>query len=317
MSSADAHGTTEGAALRQLVTIGLLICGVLLLHAFSRVQEGQLDPTAMLALGFVVLASFAVGSLVAIVKLPHITGYLIAGLVFGPSLAELVSSWLVNWVVLPPFDRGVLNKDVISQLSLLDTLAVALIALNAGGELKIEGLKRGFRAIAGVITFQYFAVMFGVTALVVAISGPLGPAFTLPGYPSAPLLATIAVGAMVAAISFATSPAATIAVINETRATGPMSRTVLSAVVLKDVIVVVTFAVTQVIAAQLLGVTAIEGGLAAYLFQHIGMSMLLGAAVGGLLALYLRFVNKEVLLFWSALCTQARTSQPNCTGTPC
>ncbi|MGB5284877.1 MAG: cation:proton antiporter, partial [Polyangiales bacterium] len=68
--------------------------------------------------------------------------------------------------------------------------------------------------------------------------------------------------------------------------------------VLKDVIVLVAFAVAQVIVAQQVGMGALEGGIAAYLLQHIVISILFGAVVvGGLMALYIRYVNQELLIF--------------------
>ena len=297
MSPPKAQSThSEGLVLRQIVMIALLIVGVVALHGLTHLQDATIDPTGLLALGFIVLASYTIGGLVEGIKLPHITGYLIAGLIFGPSLPGFFAQSVSSYELLPPFDRGVLNTDVIHQLSLFDTLAVALIALNAGGELKLEGLKRGFRAIFGVLSLQYVTVMVGITLLLVSMSGGYG-IVVLPGFIPLPLITTIAIGAMVAAISFATSPAATLAVINETHATGPMSKTVLSTVVLKDVLVVVTFAVTQAIVASQLGATASEGGLAGELAQHIGGSMVGGALVGGVMALYLRYVNQEILLF--------------------
>ncbi|MDH3727688.1 MAG: hypothetical protein OER77_09165, partial [Myxococcales bacterium] len=61
---------------------------------------------------------------------------------------------------------------------------------------------------------------------------------------------------------------------------------------------VVAFAVAVVIVGQQLGVTAIEGGIAEYLTKHILVSILFGAVVvGGLMALYIRYVNQELLIF--------------------
>ncbi|NIQ97585.1 MAG: hypothetical protein GWN87_27980, partial [Desulfuromonadales bacterium] len=119
-----------------------------------------------------------------------------------------------------------------------------------------------------------------VTAFFWLISGAV-PFIGLPGIQGLPMATALAVGAMVASVSLATSPAATIAVIMESRAAGPMTRNVLSVVVLKDVVVVVAFAVAQVVVAQQVGVSAIEGGLAAFLLQHIVLSILFGAVVVG------------------------------------
>jgi Kef-type K+ transport system membrane component KefB len=283
----------EAHTRRQISVIVLLLFGMVALYQFEQFAQHPFDPSGMLALGFVVLASYTIGGLVGHLRLPHITGYLIAGLVFGPSLARSLAG-----LGLPaPFDRGILNAEVIGQLSLFDTLAVALIALTAGGELKLATLKKGLRAISSILAAQFVFIGVLITAFVWMISGAV-PYIALPGIEGLPMAAALAVGAMVASVSLATSPAATIAVIMESRAVGMMSRNVLSVVVLKDVVVVVAFAIAQVFVARELGVTAMEGGIAAYLLQHIVFSILFGAVVvGGLMALYIRYVNQELLIF--------------------
>ena len=60
---------------------------LILLHRFAT-PSGEFDPAGMLALGFVVLANYTVGELVGVIKLPHITGYLFAGLAW-PLLCTL------------------------------------------------------------------------------------------------------------------------------------------------------------------------------------------------------------------------------------
>ena len=283
----------ETHARRQITVIVLLLFGMVALYQFEQFAQHPFDPSGMLAFGFVVLASYTIGGLVGQIRLPHITGYLIAGLVFGPSLAKVLSGLGLP----PPFDKGILNDEVIEQLSLFDTLAVALIALTAGGELKLEGLKKGLRAISSILVAQIVSIGVLVTGFFWLISGAV-PYIGLPGVAGLPMAAALAVGGMVASVSLATSPAATIAVIMESRAAGPMTRNVLSVVVLKDVIVLVAFAVAQVIVAQQVGMGALEGGIAAYLLQHIVISILFGAVVvGGLMALYIRYVNQELLIF--------------------
>ena len=282
----------ETHARRQITVIVLLLIGMVALYQFDPSQRG-LDPGGMLALGFVVLASYTIGGLVGQIRLPHITGYLIAGLVFGPSVAHAL-----EWLGLPaPFDKGILNDQVIEQLSLLDTLAVALIALTAGGELRLEGLKKGLRAISSILVAQLVSVAALMTGFFWLISGAV-PFIGLPGVAGLPTMAALAVGGMVASVSLATSPAATIAVIMESKAEGPMTRNVLSVVVLKDVIVVIAFAVAQVIVAQQIGMGALDTSLWEYLLNHIVLSIAFGAVVvGGLMALYIRYVNQELLIF--------------------
>jgi len=283
----------ETHARRQITVIVLLLFGMVALYQFEQFASHPFDPTAMLALGFVVLASYTIGGLVGQIRLPHITGYLIAGLVFGPSLARSLGGLDLP----PPFDKGILNDQVLEQLSLFDTLAVAVISLTAGGEIKLEGLKKGLGAISGILAGQLVSTVVLVTSFFWLISGVV-PMVALPGIQGLPMAAALAIGAMMASVALVSSPAATIAVIMESRAVGPMTRNVLSVVVLKDVLVIVAFAIATKIVAQQLGVTTMEGGVAAYLLQHIVFSILFGAVVvGGLMALYIRYVNQELLIF--------------------
>lgn len=265
--------------LRKGGIVAVLIAGMWLLHRFAT-TTGDFDPTAMLALGFVVLASYTFGELVGVVRLPHITGYLLAGLLLGESAADALA-WVIGagpeWLgasvgtgiteairavvpegaaLPPPFDHGVLNHDVVDQLSLFNTLAVALIAMTAGGELKIETLRKGVRALLGVLGGQTVAIVVLMIGFALAISGMLTEAIALPfangegvAFGGLDLAGVLLLGAILAAISVATSPAATIAVINNTQAKGPVTSTILSTVVLKDVVVVLLFSIVTAIAA--------------------------------------------------------------------
>ena len=283
------HGGGEGAALRQATIVALLIVAMVVLHKFAvPVEAGHSDPSAVLALGFVILACFTIGALVDVVKLPHITGYLLAGIVFGPSITTFIP------INVAPFDEGLLNHAVMEQLSPLNTLAVALIALTAGGELKLDQLRRGMRAIAGVLSVQLVTVLSFTTAFFWLVSGAV-PMLALPGLGDVSA-AWLPIGLTVGAVSFATSPAATVAIINETGAKGPMTQTVMSSVVLKDVVVVVLFGVFSALAAQAMG-QASEGSLLMTLTIEIGGSIVGGVLLGGLMALYLRFVGRELILF--------------------
>lgn len=287
-------GSTQGSidVLRKSVIIGCLVASLILLHRFAAPSE-EFDPTGMLALGFVVLASYTVGELVGVIKLPHITGYLFAGLLLGPSFAHLVpvsTSWA-------PFDRGVLNEDVIGQLDLFNTLALALIAITAGGELKIDGLKEGYRKIFGVLGGQSIAIFILIPIFFVMVSG-LVPAIGLDDFSSFGFAGSLAIGAVLASISLATSPAATIAVINESGAKGEVTQTTLATVVLKDVVVVVLFSLTAAISVSLLGSESTgPGALAQELSWHILGSLFIGAGIGLGIAAYITWVRHEVLLF--------------------
>ena len=287
----SAHHSEGAGGARKVVIVLLLVVGVVVLHRFA-VRTPGFDPSAMLALGFVILASYAFGQLVERVGLPHITGYLIAGLLLGPSVASFIPAAYQ----VAPFNEGLLSHNVQQQLSPLKTLAVALIALTAGGELKISSLRRGLGAILGVLGGQVMVILALSIAFVFAIGGFV-PHLHLAGLGHLDINGALALGAVVGAISIATSPAATIAVINGQNARGPMTTSVLATVVLKDVVVVILFSIFATFASQAISGDGGDGSVSLYLLRHVGGGLLLGAVVGGLMAAYLRFVKVEVLLF--------------------
>src|SRR5690625_1330357 len=75
--------------------------------------------SATVAVGFLLLAAVVAGQVTSSLGLPRITGYIVLGLVVGPSVL------------------GIVTEQHVAQLSLIDDIAISLIALSAGGELKI------------------------------------------------------------------------------------------------------------------------------------------------------------------------------------
>ncbi len=125
--------------LRKTIIVVLMIGAMLLLHRFA-VPDEHFDPRGLLALGFVILATYTIGELTEVIGLPHITGYLLAGVLLGPSMAYFLHDVYPHLQLPPPLDEGILSHEITEQLSPLNKLALALIALTAGGELKLKEL---------------------------------------------------------------------------------------------------------------------------------------------------------------------------------
>src|SRR5690606_26212183 len=135
-----------------------------------------------------------------------------------------------------------------------ETLAVGLIALIAGGELRLSLLRRGLSSVAGMIVGHLLVVgplAFGFIAI---ISG-LVPSLRMPGLGGLTPTQLVAIGVTVASVVIAAPPAATVAVVAETRSAGPITGVIMAAVVLMDVVIVVLFSVSSTIAAQMLGLS--------------------------------------------------------------
>ena len=123
---------------RKSIIVLVLVAAMVVLYRFA-VPGTRIDPSGLLALGFVILASFTFGELVSVIRLPHITGYLLAGVLVGEGFATTI---LPESLQVPPFDHGIMNHNVLVQLAPFETLALALIAMTAGGELKWADLKK-------------------------------------------------------------------------------------------------------------------------------------------------------------------------------
>ena len=290
--ASGAHSQSAGDILRKSLIVLFLIAGMLLLHQFA-VPAADFDPRGLLALGFVVLAAYTVGDLSEVVRIPHITGYLLAGLVFGPSVAHLLTAAVPEVAQFAPLGEGILSQQVIQQLGLIDDLALALIALTAGGELKFSDLRRNFTrstlSMGGMMAVVLFAVVIYI--------GVLHAAFptALPQLASLDRPAVLALALVLGTLATATSPAVVIAIINSTHAKGPVSTTSLIAVVVNQLAVAILFTATLSIALQMLGASGSTtvGEAAANIAASIGIGVVVGLGI----ALYLRYVGAELLLF--------------------
>ncbi|MGC6510404.1 MAG: cation:proton antiporter [Myxococcota bacterium] len=279
--------------VRKGIIVLLLLGFVVFSHQYV-IYEGDHDPRGLFALGFVILASYIIGELVELIKLPHITGYLLGGLFLGPSLGETLHKVYPDLHLIPPFDHGILNADIIQQLGLLDTLALPLICLTAGGALQPKEIWKSKFPISGLLIGQVVAMFVGIIGLFYLMSGPIS-ALTLPQLAELSLPAVLAMGAVAASISIATSDAATIAIVVSAKARGPMTTNIVSVAVLKDVVVVIAFSASTAIATATLGVSS--GGTLTDSLIAIAISCLGGVVLGFGIHLYLKLVGQELVLF--------------------
>ena len=277
---------------RKALIVASLVCAMLLLHQFAP-PVGDFDPRGLLALGFLILAAYTVGELAEVVRIPHITGYLLAGIVFGPSLADVLSEVLPETYRLPPLDEGVVSERVLHQLGLIDSLALALIALTAGGELKLDELRQSFRHVLASTWGMVAAVVPLVTLYAVVINAAAPAA--MPMFAGLEPRVMLSIAVVLSVLAAATSPAVAIAVINSTGAKGPVATTVLTGVVVGEITVVLLFSGASSI---VIGLTDTKGSISVtQALANVGMSIAIGALVGTGISLYLRYVGTEILLF--------------------
>jgi Kef-type K+ transport system membrane component KefB len=271
-----AAGRSTGSRVATLaVALGLL---GLMMAAARLVPGDEARAGTIAAIGFLLLVAGAAAHVTEPLGVPHLTAYLLAGVAVGP------------------FGLGVVGHQAVVDLQAVNALALALIALAGGAELRVEALKAGLRGLGWATLVQNGLGLLGMAAVFFA-ARPLIP-FARDLSTEALLGAALLWGA----VAVTRSPSALLGVVAQTRARGPVTAFSLNFVMTSDVVVVVVLAVAMTLARPLL-----EPGAAVSFasFGHLGHELVGSVAVGttlGLgLALYLWAVGRHVLIVLVAL----------------
>jgi len=258
-----------------LVTVVLFM----VLALFSSSDAAVLaDARSTMTFGFLLLTAYLFGDFLSHFKVPKITGYILAGLFFGPHAFELVDAATVQ------------------ELKLIDDLALTFIALAAGGELRLEQLRQRRRSIILTVLFLTVVVFLGVASFVL-IARTL-----LPFLDGRSMAEVMAVAALLGIFAVARSPASAIAIIHECRARGPFTEMVLGVTVVMDVLVIFLFAVVVSVCQA---VVVPGGGMDFRFIEMIGIelavSVFAGILLGWVVSLYIGYVKAELLVFILAM----------------
>ena len=171
-----------------------------------------------LAVGVIIILGLMGGAVASKLRLPRITGYIIGGMLLSPSLFHLVP------------------KSSLHTLDPYVEVALSLIGYSIGGNLRFDALRQWWRPIMGVTLLQGFGSWF-LSTLVISLLGP----FVL-NLPDGTMQNTyFPVAFILGAISWATAPAVTLAVLHECRVKGPVATILLAVVVITDAFAVIAF----------------------------------------------------------------------------
>ena len=291
-------------------------------EAIPSVSPALIDTGA--GVGLLLLGSWLLGRLLAPMGLPKVMGYLIFGVVCGPGILGIVSSSEMEYLVL------------------VNDLAIALIALLAGAEIRVDFLRRSLRAVSLITVIEMAAVLVGVTAASMFVVPRLG---LVEG-----MLPVFLVSLLIGTVLITNSPAVLLAVITELRCRGSMTQISLAVTVCKDLSLVVLFTIVLAIvgtslkgmygaggAGETVGAreqTVVQPGdeasvgvesrpgaageevgadgtskapektppLALYLIQHLGGSIGAGLVVGLAMAWYLHRIDAHLPIFLVFAC---------------
>ena len=257
--------------MRRLLILTLLWGAMQLIIPLGEPERGA---QWLVTFGFLILAADSVGALAALVRLPRIAGYLVTGLVFGPSVL------------------GTVSTQAREQLTPVSSLAIALIAFLAGAELRWKELRERGVVILKILASEMTLSLLAITALLYAMNGHVPFLRGLDG------LTALALCLLFASVAVVHSPAVTMALLSETGARGPVARTTLGVVLIADVAVILLFSAVLTLARAVVPSASGAGGVShAPIVWEIFGALVVGALLGAVVAVYLRFVHRELFLF--------------------
>lgn len=217
--------------------------------------------------GGALMAGLLMSRLVKRLKLPAVTGYLIAGLLIGPHLLGRLG--------VPGL--GFVDFAAVDHLGLISDVALGFIAFAIGNEFRLSQMKKTGRQAVVVGVFQ------ALTATVLVDLVLLGLHLAMPDKLS--LSACITLGA----IATATAPAATLMVVNQYKAKGPLTDILLQVVALDDAVGLVIFAISFGIAKVLESGAALS--LVTVLVNPL-LEVICSVLLGGLMGLLFTFTER-------------------------
>lgn len=225
----------------------------------------------LLMVGLAMVGGLALTRVMKLFNLPNVTGYLIAGLLIGPNLWNLLT---------PGKFGGLITAEGLSSLNVITTVALGFIAFSIGGEFKLSTIKKlGVK----IIIITLVQAMTTVAVVMIAMMFIRGDCEL---YVSRALL--------LGAIAAATAPAATLMVVRQYKAKGPVTETLLPVVAFDDAVGLIIFSVCF----SLAEVFAVGGSITAEKvilepLREIGLSLVIGAALGALLSFMCRFFKSR------------------------
>lgn len=225
----------------------------------------------LLAIGIAMFAGLFLSRLTSKFNLPDVTSYLVAGVLVGPlCLGQLGVEGL-----------GFSSFEFVEEMGLISDVALGFIAFSIGSEFRVSALRKTGRQATIIAIFQALMATALVDAVLLLLHLFLGDRL--------PVSTCIILGA----IATATAPAATLMVVNQYKAKGPLTDILLPIVALDDAVGLVVFAVSNGIARALNSGEVSMVSLLLNPMLEIICSLALGAFLGWVFSLVEKFFNSN------------------------
>lgn len=203
----------------------------------------------LFSVALALLFGFVVGKLVGKIKLPAVLGYLLAGVIFGPSLLS------------------VFQEDLLLRFEFFPGLALSIVAFAIGSEMKLDTLRRMGGGIGLIILLESFGAFVVVTLGMWLLTGK------------------VFLAVLFGALAPASAPAGTVAVLQEYKAKGRLTNALYAVVGLDDGLAIIIFAVAAALAQTLftgksLSAASLIAEPAVEIIGSIALGGVIGAAAG-------------------------------------
>ena len=225
----------------------------------------------LLAIGIAMFAGLLLSRLTSRLNLPDVTSYLVAGVLVGPLvLGKLGVPGL-----------GFSSFHFVESMGLVCDAALGFIAFSIGSEFRVSALRKTGRQATIIAIFQALTATLFVDGALIGLHFLLGDKL--------PISTCLILGA----IATATAPAATLMVINQYKAKGPLTDILLPIVALDDAVGLIVFAVSKGIAKAFIGGQLSLISVLVNPTIEIMASLLLGAALGWVFSLVEKYFNSN------------------------
>ena len=210
-------------------------------------------PVVIISVALMLIAGFLFTRVTKLLKLPNVTGYILAGIVIGPYCLDFIP------------------REVSTGMGFISDIALAFIAFGVGEYFRLSVLKRNGKKVVIITLFEALVASVFVFVLTFFVLR-LGFAFSM----------------ILAALASATAPASTLMTIRQTKAKGRFVDTLLTVVALDDVVSLVAFSVAISISLATLSGAFSAGDVLLPIAWNL---VLIGAGVG--LGFALKFLMKR------------------------
>lgn len=214
--------------------------------------------TIILYLAMAMAVALLMTRITRLAKLPNVTAYLLAGVLIGPGVLNLLKS------------------DSIGALSLVTSVSLGFIAFSIGDEFRLSTLKQiGGQAML-ITLFEALGAVVLVDCITLALGFPPAMCITL------------------GALAASTAPAATLMVVRQYKADGPLTRMLLPVVAADDAIGLIAYSISINVAIALANQESLNV-VSTFLIPlaQIGLALLIGAVIGFVTALSHRYFRSH------------------------